>query len=129
MPKARESYCNRSQQSWALTQQLVQTVDSMEKHQVCLKRTAAGHVEPGQPPDLLRLDEDTLQKVLEAAGPPALANAACACRDLRNASESEPLWQEFCTRRWLHPHKHLPEGAAWPVAGSARVLARLYVNF
>lgn len=82
------------------------------QYQASLERTTASHVGPGRPPDLLRLNQDTLQKVLEAAWPPALAIAACTCWDLRNASDSEPLWQEYCTRRWLHPHKHLPEGAA-----------------
>lgn len=76
------------------------------------ERTAAGHLGSRQPLEVLDLDEEALENVLLALPPASLAVAACVSQGLRIASESESLWEKHCIGRWLHPHKHLRQGAA-----------------
>ena len=77
-----------------------------------LESAAGGHSGPRQPLKLLDLDEEALESVLLALPPASLALAACVSQGLRKASESESLWEKQSVGRWLHPHKHLREGAA-----------------
>ena len=50
--------------------------------------------------------------MLLALPPASLAVTACVSQGLRIAAACEALWEKHCVGRWLHPHKHLRQGAA-----------------
>ena len=88
------------------------TANAMQPHGLAMEHTASSI-------GLLLASPDCLKEVLIRLDGVSLACAAATCREMREVSEREDVWQVLYARRWKRPSPNAAEGEEATVASSS----------